>query len=483
MPDAPVILPEQLSHLMQQLLPNSVDYAEFIAYCAKPLRKSLRVNTLKITVPDFLQLTAEYGLQLTPIPWCAEGFWLELPANSIPLGSFAEHLSGLFYLQEASSMLPVQALLDKLPLPATVLDMAAAPGSKTTQLAARMQNQGLILANELSSSRLKVLHANLSRSGVYNTLLTHLDGSVLGSALPEQFDAILLDAPCSGEGVIRKDPQALSNWSLASCQAIAATQFKLIVSAWHVLKPGGRLVYSTCTLNSLENQSVIQKISEYFADSVQIEPLNRLFPGAETVATREGFLHVFPQRFDSEGFFVASLRKRHAVPSPPASAYKTGKFPFTPLSQAQQQQLVTEAAKVGLTLPVSLTFWQRDKEIWSFLPQTSNFIGKLRLSRPGIRVAETFNKGYRWQHEAIMAFASCPNPAQFELNRQQAAQWFRGQDIFPSVPPQGNMVLVSYQQQPLGLAKCIGARIKNSLPRDLVRDGVLFDTFPDRSSY
>ena len=229
MPDAPVILPEQLSHLMQQLLPNTADYAEFVAYCAKPLRRSLRVNTLKITVPDFLKLTAEYGLQLTPIPWCAEGFWLDLPANSIPLGSYAEHLSGLFYLQEASSMLPVQALLENIPLPATVLDMAAAPGSKTTQLAARMQNRGLILANELSSSRLKVLHANLSRSGVYNTVLTHLDGSVLGSALTEQFDAILLDAPCSGEGVIRKDPQALSNWSLASCQAIAATQFKLIV--------------------------------------------------------------------------------------------------------------------------------------------------------------------------------------------------------------------------------------------------------------
>lgn len=479
MSNAPISLPFELSQLMQQLLPNDNDYADFLRYCAKPLRRSLRINTLKITVEDFLRLIATYGWQLTPIPWCADGFWMEIPSTLIPLGSYAEHLSGLFYLQEASSMLPVQALFANTPLPVTVLDIAAAPGSKTTQLAARMQNQGLILANELSSSRSKVLHANLSRLGVYNTVLTHMDGSILGSALKEQFDAVLLDAPCSGEGVIRKDPQALSNWSLASCQEIAATQFKLIVSAWQALKPGGRLVYSTCTLNPIENQDVIKKLSEHFVDSVQIEPLNTLFMGAENVATAEGYLHVFPQRFDSEGFFVASLRKRHAVALPNRPMYHLGKFPFSPLNPSQTQTIVAEAAKVGLTFPPELNFWQRDKEIWLFLSNTKAFMGKLRLSRPGIRIAETFVNGFRWQHEAIIAFASSPNPIQFELNRSQAAQWYRGQDIFPDKIPTLKRVLVTYQQQPLGLAKCIGSRIKNSLPRELVRDGVLFDSLPE----
>ncbi|CCK02975.1 Ribosomal RNA small subunit methyltransferase F [Cronobacter sakazakii 701] len=138
--------------------------------------------------------------------------------------------------------------------PARVMDVAAAPGSKTTQIAALMQNQGFILANEYSASRVKVLHANISRCGIHNVGLTHFDGRVFGAALPEQFNAILLDAPCSGEGVVRKDPDALRNWSPQSNQEIAATQRELIESAFHALAPGGTLVYSTCTLNREENQ-------------------------------------------------------------------------------------------------------------------------------------------------------------------------------------------------------------------------------------
>ncbi|STV39764.1 ribosomal RNA small subunit methyltransferase F [Klebsiella pneumoniae subsp. ozaenae] len=150
------------------------------------------------------------GWQLAPVPWCAEGFWIEREDDdALPLGSTAEHLSGLFYIQEASSMLPVAALFADNRQPERVMDVAAAPGSKTTQIAARMGNAGGILANEFSASRVKVLHANISRCGISNVALTHFDGRVFGAALPETFDAILLDAPCSGEGVVRKDADAL----------------------------------------------------------------------------------------------------------------------------------------------------------------------------------------------------------------------------------------------------------------------------------
>lgn len=151
----------------------------FLDYCARPLRRSIRVNTLKISVEDFLARVASYGWQLTPVPWCPEGFWIERDdEETLPLGSTAEHISGLFYIQEASSMLPVAALFSTGIMPERVMDMAAAPGSKTTQIAARMANQGMILANEYSASRVKVLHANISRCGIVNTTITHFDGRV-----------------------------------------------------------------------------------------------------------------------------------------------------------------------------------------------------------------------------------------------------------------------------------------------------------------
>jgi hypothetical protein len=202
-----VYFPDQFLAQMRDAMPTHLSFDAFIAACQRPLRRSLRVNTLKISVADFLQQVAPYGWQLTPIPWCEEGFWIERDdEDALPLGSTAEHLSGLFYIQEASSMLPVAALFADGDMPQRVMDVAAAPGSKTTQIAARMGNKGGILANEFSASRVKVLHANISRCGISNVALTHFDGRVFGAALPERFDAILLDAPCSGEGWCAKIP-------------------------------------------------------------------------------------------------------------------------------------------------------------------------------------------------------------------------------------------------------------------------------------
>ncbi len=329
---------------MRAAMPAHLSFDDFIAACQRPLRRSIRVNTLKISVDDFLSLVAPYGWQLAPVPWCAEGFWIEREDDdALPLGSTAEHLSGLFYIQEASSMLPVAALFADNRQPERVMDVAAAPGSKTTQIAARMGNAGGILANEFSASRVKVLHANISRCGISNVALTHFDGRVFGAALPETFDAILLDAPCSGEGVVRKDADALKNWSPESNLDIAATQRELIDSAFHALRPGGTLVYSTCTLNREENQSVIEWLLSRYPQAVEILPLGELFPGAADALTAEGFLHVFPQIYDCEGFFVARLRKTAAIDPLPAPGYKVGKFPFTPLKD-REAAAVTAAA-------------------------------------------------------------------------------------------------------------------------------------------
>ncbi len=459
---------------MRASLPDEAELQRFLAISQQPLRKSVRVNTLKISVADFLARTAQYGWRLTPVPWCAEGFWIERDDESLPLGSVAEHLSGLFYIQEASSMLPVTALFAAAPDAQQVMDMAAAPGSKTTQLAALMHNRGAILANEYSASRVKVLHANISRCGVSNVALTHFDGRVFGAALPEQFDAILLDAPCSGEGVVRKDADALRNWTLASTEAIAATQRDLIDSAFHALRPGGVLIYSTCTLNTIENQQVIAWLLTRYPDAIEILSLQDLFAGAEAALTPEGYLHVFPHCFDSEGFFVARLRKTASVPALPAPGYKLGKLPFAPASRKLSAEVMQAAAKVGLQWDESLTLWQRDKELWLFPASAEQWLNKVRFSRIGLKLAETFPKGYRWQHEAVMALARPDASLAFALNEAEAESWYRGQDIHPETLPDRDEVIVTWQQQPLGLAKKVGNRIKNSYPRELVRDGRLF---------
>lgn len=458
---------------MREALPSHLSLDDFIAACQRPLRRSIRVNTLKISVDDFLALVSPYGWQLTPVPWCAEGFWIERDDEaSLPLGSTAEHLSGLFYIQEASSMLPVAALFADDNAPERVMDVAAAPGSKTTQIAARMGNQGAILANEFSASRVKVLHANISRCGIHNVALTHFDGRVFGAALPEAFDAILLDAPCSGEGVVRKDPDALKNWSVESNLEIAATQRELIESAFHALRPGGTLVYSTCTLNRDENEDVCLWLKANYPDAVEFLPLNDLFASAQEAVTPEGFLHVFPQIYDCEGFFVARLRKTQAVAPLPAPKFKVGNFPFAPLKGRDAAQLEAAAKKVGLVWDESLHLWMRDKEIWLFPAEIEPLIGKVRFSRIGIRLAEVHNKGYRWQHEAVIALAGRENT--FALTHQEAEEWYRGRDVYPDSTPSGDEVIVTYQGYPLGLAKKVGSRLKNSYPRELVRDGRLF---------
>ncbi|WP_425444894.1 16S rRNA (cytosine(1407)-C(5))-methyltransferase RsmF [Superficieibacter electus] len=469
-----VFFPDEFLTQMQAIMPASLSMDDFIAACQRPLRRSIRVNTLKITVAEFLTLVAPYGWQLTPVPWCAEGFWIEREdEDALPLGSTAEHLSGLFYIQEASSMLPVAALFADGDLPQRVMDVAAAPGSKTTQIAARMGNTGLILANEFSASRVKVLHANISRCGISNVALTHFDGRVFGAALPEQFDAILLDAPCSGEGVVRKDPDALKNWSPQSNLEIAATQRQLIESAFHALRPGGTLVYSTCTLNREENEKVVQWLLARFPQAAEVVPLGDLFPQADDALTSEGFLHIFPQIYDCEGFFVARLRKTAAIDPLPAPGYKVGKFPFTPMKNREAAQTIAAANGVGLRWDDSHSLWQRDKEIWLFPREAEAFLGQIRFSRIGLKLAETHNKGFRWQHEAVIALAE-GEKQRVELSQAEAEEWYRGRDIYLHHLPASDEVLVTFQGFPLGLAKKVGSRMKNSYPRELVRDGRLF---------
>ncbi len=460
---------------MAEILPAELTMEDFIAACQRPLRKSIRINTLKISVAEFIERAKLKGWVLEPVPWCDTGFWIDADESDVPLGNTAEHMAGLFYIQEASSMMPVSALFtaeDKGYQ--SVLDTAAAPGSKTTQMAALMNNNGILVANEFSASRVKVLHANIERCGIRNTALTNFDGRVFGGWLPEQFDAVLLDAPCSGEGTIRKDPDSLKNWSKESCQSIADTQKELIESAFQALKVGGVMVYSTCTLSKEENQEVCWHLKHIFGDAVTFESLSSLFPEANKALTEEGFLHIFPQVYDCEGFFVARIRKNASVESP-AVKKRLGKFPFEKASVKVTQEINNKLQEsLGISLPEDSSVWLRDNDVWLFPNALEPMLGELRFSRMGIKIAEAHKKGYRWQHQVATTLATGKEACCVVLSTDDAREWFMGRDVRPQDQNGKGEVIVRYGNDVIGLGKWVGNRVKNGLPRELVRDKNLF---------
>ena len=475
--NANTFIPEHFIDDVKTYLPAHLNLDDFLNACRRPLRKSIRVNTLKISIEEFVKRATEKNWLLTPIPWCSEGFWLERPSDeeqNLALGNTDLHLSGAMYVQEASSMLPPMALKQSIELAgsqsSTVLDMASAPGSKTSQLAALMNNQGVLVANELSSSRLKVLSATLKRMGVGNCALSHFDGVIFGNYMFECFDSILLDAPCSGEGTVRKDADALKNWSIESNIQIAQVQKDLIKSAFYALKPGGTLVYSTCTLTPLENQQVCDYLLSEFGDYIKPESLSDLFEGASKATTSEGYLHVWPQTFDSEGFFIAKFKK-HTSCNNPNQTVKKGAFPFNEFDKKQSAAFMQSLKKhFGLTnLPGSLM--QRDKELWLFPEGFEAVQNKIKYARLGIQIGIIHKNGVRLTHEFATVFGNECKTNIFALNNEQANDYFQGKDIRLTEATQtiGEVVL-TLCGCPIGLGKWQKNKIKNSLPRDLVQN-------------
>lgn len=292
------------------------DWDAFKAYSLSFLRKAIRVNTLKIPIEACVQRLEAKGWRLTPIPWCSAGFWIENPERR-DVGNLLEHHLGYFYVQEAASMIP-PLVLDPQPHE-TILDMAASPGSKTTQLAAMMQNTGVIVANDYKADRLAALGMNVQRVGAMNVIITEMRGEGIRGL---QFDRILLDAPCSGTGTICKSPKTIDIWNPLMVRRLQKQQQRLIGSAWKLLKPDGTLVYSTCTMEPEEDEAVIDFLLKQHDDALvdpikdaELPGLKRSAPVMEFEGERydgaiRGCLRIWPQDNGTEGFFVARIKKK-----------------------------------------------------------------------------------------------------------------------------------------------------------------------------
>ena len=280
---------------------------EFYRYMVKPIRISVRVNTLKAEIDDVVERLQ--NLILGKVPWCREGFFL----GTDEFSRIPEHQLGVIFSQEAASMIPPVVMQVKPGM--KVLDIAAAPGAKTTQIAQYMNNEGCIVANDVKHSRINILISNLQRCGVLIAKVTEKDGRFFGR-MAEKFDAVLVDAPCSNMGMIRKNYKNIRLWKLRECYGLSKLQKGLLMAAYKAVKPGGIVVYSTCTLEPAENEEVVDYLLRN--TNAEIEdiniPVNRTkpfteFDGKEYVEEVRKCLRIHPQDNDTEAFFVAKFRK------------------------------------------------------------------------------------------------------------------------------------------------------------------------------
>ena len=308
-------LQELLDHL-GRLLPDAAQRRAFEACSRTPPPPSLRLNPL---IAGSQSLSESLSKRAQPVPWCSEGY--VFPADENRLSYTIEHAIGAYYLQAKAPMFAVETLA---PQPGErVLDLCAAPGGKTTQLAAHMNNSGLLVANEMSKKRLPALVGNLERCGVSNAVITQAQGTLLARYFHNFFDRILVDAPCSGDGIVRKDLSMLRYWSPEDAQRQAQTQTGLLRAAFHMLRPGGSLVYSTCSLSLEENEHVLMALLTRYSESASVLPISSIetSPLAESIRTGlpDSLRHavrIWPHLYDTEGAFVACLGKQSSTQWP-----------------------------------------------------------------------------------------------------------------------------------------------------------------------
>ncbi|MBP5193859.1 MAG: RsmB/NOP family class I SAM-dependent RNA methyltransferase, partial [Clostridia bacterium] len=294
---------------MKNLLKS--EYDDYLLSLEKERMRGLRVNTNKIAPEELLKKIPVCGA----VPFCSDGFFI----GDKKLGNHPYHHAGLFYLQEPSAMLPVSAIAPYLK--GRILDLCAAPGGKSTQILNCMAEGSELICNEIVPSRAAVLSSNLERMGSVSAV-TSMNPKDMEKVFPMYFDAVIVDAPCSGEGMFRKEEAAVRDWSLSNVLSCAARQTEILSSAAAMLKNGGYMVYSTCTLNDVENEGVILKFLENNRNFSTIEPNENV-----RAHTRRGFgvseaMRIFPHDF-GEGHFACVLKKNADDTSAPPVKIKT----------------------------------------------------------------------------------------------------------------------------------------------------------------
>lgn len=450
-------LPAAFLSEMKDLLGDEYEaYRESFKESWKP---GLRVNTLKVSPEAFASMAP---WKLEPVPWINNGFYYEEPETSQNRPSkHPFYYAGLYYLQEPSAMTPA-ALLPVEP-GERVLDLCAAPGGKSTELAAKLKGQGMLVSNDISYSRARALLKNLELAGASNICVTSEEPEKLARVWPEFFDKILVDAPCSGEGMFRRDDDMVKDWEKHGPSYYKPIQRQILKAAAAMLKPGGKLLYSTCTFSRLEDEETVEWLLKEETD-MELVPLDHsLVPGSERGFGLPGCMRLFPHKVRGEGHFLALLRKRDGGEMTPQKAVLSKMSSGTGKKAALEPEL--EAFLESCRIP-----WDREriavnKESVYYLPEGLERNLPLRFLRTGLLLGE-LKKG-RFEPSQALAMAlkmgEFSNCLELSLEDDRVIRYLKGETI--SLKAEEGEIkgwcLVGCMGYPLGWAKGSGMSFKN----------------------
>src|SRR3989339_928821 len=296
----------------QYLDPES--YEKLLQTLEVPTNKSLRVNTSLYTNKEFLQFAKKNNIQISPVSWSKIGFYYKLPENLKSLGALPENEQGLYYLQDSASMIPSEILEPKKD--ELILDMCSAPGGKRIHISNLVRNNVNIIANEVEKKRSTLLCLQLKKYGLSNVIVTTYDSSFFAKNMTNKFDKILIDAPCSGEGMRERGLSIIKNFNYSLIKFNAKRQQRILTNAFQALKKGGTLVYSTCALSYDENEGVVDYLLKKFPQNAKLKiPKITEFPGiSKENSNFNKCIRIWPFYLNTNGFFVAKIVKTEDSP-------------------------------------------------------------------------------------------------------------------------------------------------------------------------
>ena len=424
-------------------------------------RVGLRLNTLKLESPSQLPFT------LSPIPWCSSGYILDANEQA---GKHPFHAAGLYYLQEPSAMAVAEALGPK---PGElILDLAAAPGGKTTHLASLTRNKSIVVTNEVHRGRARALLENLERWGASKAMVTSEEVARLARNWGPIFDRVLLDAPCSGEGMFRKSENALTMWSEGNIMSCAKRQSTLLTEAAQLVKEGAYLVYSTCTFAPEENEHIIAEFLEKHPN-FSLEPLSlpELSPGRPDWLPKK--LHnlnlsktarAWPHKIQGEGHFIARLRKNEGE----SKRFKPASFHPVPNNVAKLWRAFQQDVLQGELETLNLTLF--GNKLFSIPEGVPNIKG-LNVLRTGLWLATVHKNRLEPSHSLALALnkktASRISHLNFESDDERLALYLQGHVL--ESPGESGWVLITVSGYGLGWGKRSGRTVKNAYPKGLRR--------------
>ena len=429
------MLPEAFLIRMQAQLGG--EYEDFLKSLERPRAVALRFNPLKGAAPE-MPFVGEN------VPWEPLGFYYD--PESRP-GLHVYHEAGVYYLQEASAMAPV-SLLDPQP-GENVCDLCAAPGGKTTQIAGRMLGEGFLLCNEINPKRAKILSRNIERMAVPNALVTNEHPANLAKRFPGFFDRVLVDAPCSGEGMFRKEEAAVTDWSQETVEMCARRQAEILHSAAQLVRPGGRLVYSTCTFAPEEDEGAV---SNFLAEHPEFEPEE--IPTPWFVKVENGGHRMWPHKLLGEGHFAAVLKKTG------------GEETDIPLVKGEKlpKEWLAFAKELGITLPEGKAISFGQNLYW--VPDNTPELQRLKVLRPGLELGTVKKDRFEPAHALALWLKTRKNVQRYGADSEEMARYIHG-DVVPSGVK--GWCLVCAGDYSIGWGKGDGRVLKNHYPKGLRR--------------